>query len=621
MRGSESHDDLPPQVVEGTSDRPRRFRLHGLLGRGGHGEVYRATMWREGGVQSEVAVKILSTELEPGSDPVRRLEDEGRILGALDHPVILQVYDLIELGGRVALVTEFVDGVDLHDAIHTGALELRGLVQTVGMVADALHVAWSTPGTDGRPMRLIHRDIKPQNIRLGIHGQVKLLDFGIAQATQLLHRRQGADALMGSGPYLPPERLVDPAPPLTSKVDVWGLGCVLYEGLSGERLMDGITLDMMYDLGDHLDRFQAFVEARLRELPPLPKIRPLLAPMLSIDPRSRPSAGEIAEACDELAESVPGTGLLRWARTRNWNTGASEGPLTSRQLIEGAPSMDLGSVPPPPPPVTSSLTPSAAFTQAITVHPAPLSASALSRWDAEVTGDEVHELPVVDLEIDDDREPPLTPERKGLHPLWFFVGFGLTFLVAMLVVVAFGMLVMWAQPDGGPEVPGTPPAGLAPVIEPDPPAPTAEPKPASPVVAPPEAQAPPEPPAAVPAEATPSTPAPSEAPPNPDEPPPVAPERGALLQMYGTPIEPPADGPASLETSGATVELRGEFGNFRPGTPLVSGDYEVWADFGEGFVDTKLRTSVKSNQLVEVSCSREQKRCFARSRDATDVTP
>ncbi|MEM6931565.1 MAG: protein kinase, partial [Myxococcota bacterium] len=195
MSGSGSRDSLPPQVVEGLRERPRRFRLHGLLGRGGHGEVYRATMWRDGGVQSEVAVKILSSELEPGSDPVQRLEDEGRLLAALDHPVILKVFDLIVLDGRVALVSEYVEGHDLHDAIHDDNLPLRCLVEAVGKVADALHVAWSIGGTDGRPMRLIHRDIKPQNIRLGIHGQVKLLDFGISQATQVAHR--SSDERMG----------------------------------------------------------------------------------------------------------------------------------------------------------------------------------------------------------------------------------------------------------------------------------------------------------------------------------------------------------------------------------------------------------------------------------------
>ncbi|MEM6931305.1 MAG: hypothetical protein AAF602_30525, partial [Myxococcota bacterium] len=77
------------------------------------------------------------------------------------------------------------------------------------------------------------------------------------------------------------------------------------------------------------------------------------------------------------------------------------------------------------------------------------------------------------------------------------------------------------------------------------------------------------------------------------------------------------DAPATLAASGATVELRGEFGAFRPGTPLVSGDYEVWADFGDGFVDTSLRTSASPGRRVDVSCSRAQRKCFVTPRSAS----
>ncbi|MEL6187775.1 MAG: protein kinase, partial [Myxococcota bacterium] len=218
------------------------------------------------------------------------------------------------------------------DAIHDANLPLRCLVEAVGKVADALHVAWSIAGTDGRPMRLIHRDIKPQNIRLGIHGQVKLLDFGIAQATQVAYRP--SDERMGSGPYLPPERLVEAGPPVTSKVDVWALGCVLFEGLAGERLMDGLDLEDMYDLGDDLPRFGQFVRGRLAMLDIPPRVQGLLAPMLAIDPRDRPSTAEVAEACDGLEEAMPGTGLLRWARTREWDSQTVAGPLSTHQLVQ-----------------------------------------------------------------------------------------------------------------------------------------------------------------------------------------------------------------------------------------------------------------------------------------------
>ncbi len=551
MSGPGSRDSLPPQAADSLVEHARHFHLHGLLGRGGHGEVYRATMWREGGVRSEVAVKILSPELAPGSDPVRRLEDEGRLLAALDHPVILKVFDLIVLDGRVALVTEFVEGDDLHDAIHGSELPLRSLVETVGLVADALHVAWSTIGPGDRPLRLVHRDIKPQNIRLGIHGQVKLLDFGIAQAAPLVQR--SGDELMGSGPYLPPERLAESGPPITSKVDVWGLGCVLYEGLAGERLAEGLSLDDMYALGDDLVAFERFVGQRMDALDAPPRVKMLLAPMLAIDPTDRPSTAEIAEACDELEESMPGTGLLRWARTRAWDSDTAVGPLTSLQLVEGTGPYHREAAPAPIP--TPAFDPSASLSDAVTIQPAPLGSSALNRWDTNVTGDEIA-VPVppdivIDPEVRSLAPLPPVPARR-VHPAWLVVG-----LVGAFALVAstFGVVALIsAMPRVDLTLSAEAPddEGLVPI---------------------------------------------------------VAPETSSGSAAPAAP-GPPDEGAASLESTGATVELRGDFGEFRAGTPLVVGDYAVWVDFGGGFVDTGLRARAAPGGVVRVSCDRDKGRCF-----------
>ena len=126
-------------ISEGAPANPRRFRMQGCLGRGGHGEVYRATMSRDGGVVTEVAVKVLAADVDPNSDPVSRLKDEGRLLGALNHPVILKVFDLVVLSGRAALVTEYIEGQDLHRCIYepdaSGRVPIlppRALVEIIG---------------------------------------------------------------------------------------------------------------------------------------------------------------------------------------------------------------------------------------------------------------------------------------------------------------------------------------------------------------------------------------------------------------------------------------------------------------------------------------------------------
>ena len=162
----------------------RQFHIQSCLGRGGFGEVYRATMISAGGVRSDVAVKVLHKDLDPRSQSVERLRDEARLLGILNHPNILKVSDLVLLQDRVALVTEYVEGADLDQCIETqdDPIPLRPLLEALGRVAEALYAAHTTAGPDGAPLHLVHRDIKPSNIRLSKHGTVKLLDFGIAKA-------------------------------------------------------------------------------------------------------------------------------------------------------------------------------------------------------------------------------------------------------------------------------------------------------------------------------------------------------------------------------------------------------------------------------------------------------
>lgn len=298
----------------GAAGSARRFHFHECLGRGGHGEVYRGAMYRDGGVSTEVALKVLAADVAPDSDPVHRLNDEGRLLGALNHPALLKVYDLVYLDQRVALVTEYIEGQDLHQAIYRGGIPQRVLVEIVGQLAEALHAAWTTTSPTGRgELRLVHRDIKPQNVRLGIHGEVKLLDFGIARALNDVQRESHTqnDIMMGSWPYLAPERMLEQPAELSSAVDVYGLGCVLYEGLAGQRLMEGQTLFKLYDLVDVPGAFEKLVTTRIDSLPPhVPApLRTFLRKLLAERPSVRPTAFEAACVCEELAEQLPAPGL------------------------------------------------------------------------------------------------------------------------------------------------------------------------------------------------------------------------------------------------------------------------------------------------------------------------
>ena len=118
----------------------RVFELHACVGRGGFGEVYRATMRSPGGLVREVAVKMLKRDVAPDDDAVQRLRYEANLLARLDHRAILHVVDMVNLAGRVCMVTQYVDGDDLLRCLQgDDPISERGLVELCGEVAGALH--------------------------------------------------------------------------------------------------------------------------------------------------------------------------------------------------------------------------------------------------------------------------------------------------------------------------------------------------------------------------------------------------------------------------------------------------------------------------------------------------
>ncbi len=312
------------------------FEIHRCLGRGGFGEVYRGVMSRGGGIAMDVAIKVLRPDLDPSSQGVQRLRDEGRLLGRLTHPTILRVYDLVIIEGRAALISEYVDGDDLAHVIRTDARPPpRATYEIVAQVAAALDAAWSWPSVmDGQPLHLVHRDIKPDNIRLDPHGVVKLLDFGIAQASAVEREAEtSVNIIMGSAQYLAPERMVQQE--VGPESDVFALGCTLYEALTGEALFFRKSMRQMYLLMIEEPRYWPFIDERLAKLDGIldhERARSLLRAMIAYKKQERPTAGDVAARCDTISESLAGPTLRRWARQHPWPKGSVEenGPLEGR---------------------------------------------------------------------------------------------------------------------------------------------------------------------------------------------------------------------------------------------------------------------------------------------------
>lgn len=303
------------------------YRFEELLGRGGFGEVYLG--WRTGprGVSVRVAVKVLRADLAHPAPLVARLRDEAVMLAAIDHPAVVRLIDLIQVEQRWALVTEYVDGIDLSRLIHpTRRLPDRTIAEVVGALAGglrALHAA-----------QLVHRDVKPSNVRLSRHGEVKLLDFGIARSEEMerLARTQTGKVPFTLG-YTPPEAFVSGRQgPVT---DVFALGVTLYRMLCGAKWY-GLSLSEQARLCTNAERYAAFATQRLLELQgSCPALVQLVAACVAFEPDQRPTAAEVEAYAEEVATTLDGPSLRGWARGwMMWDVPCDTGPLSGWMVRE-----------------------------------------------------------------------------------------------------------------------------------------------------------------------------------------------------------------------------------------------------------------------------------------------
>lgn len=297
-------------------------------------------MTREGGFEVEVALKLLRADVDPRGHATSRLRDEARMLGMVRHRCVPHVFDLVELDGRVALVSEYVEGADLSKCLRAAPrIPRRACLEVLAGVADALDAAYNTPVRGGGFTRIVHRDLKPANVRIARDGTPKLLDFGIAWTDAVTRvAMTQSSALVGSPAYMAPERF-DAAPP-TAAVDVFGLGAMLYEALTGKRLFAEVAFKELAAIALVEPRYVRALDERLAELPDdtAPELRALLAESLAFAPDARPSTEQVARRLEALAANTPGLGLVAWCRDRTWSEDAGVGgEWCGRTLVEGQP--------------------------------------------------------------------------------------------------------------------------------------------------------------------------------------------------------------------------------------------------------------------------------------------
>jgi len=242
----------------------RRYRIVGLLGRGGMGEVYRADDLKLG---QQVALKFLSRSLMQDDAHVARLLDEVRMARKVSHPNVCRVWDIGEADGNQYVSMEYVDGENLASLLRRiGRLPRDKAVEIARQLCAALAAAHD----EG----VLHRDIKPANIMLDGRGRVKLTDFGLAAVAQV-HA--------GTPIYMAPEQLAGEAVSVQS--DLYALGLVLHELFTGKRVFDADDLD---ELKRQHERSISESLTSISELDPT--IERIIERCLQADPRRRPAS-------------------------------------------------------------------------------------------------------------------------------------------------------------------------------------------------------------------------------------------------------------------------------------------------------------------------------------------
>jgi serine/threonine-protein kinase len=212
-----------------------------LLGKGGMGEVYRA---RDTRLKREVAIKILPDEFARDTDRVGRFQREAEVLASLNHPNIAGIYNLEEANGSRFLVLELVDGETLADRLARGPMPVDEALSVANSICEALAAA--------HEKGVVHRDLKPGNIKLTPDGKVKVLDFGLAKlaakelsssgepfsnSPTMFSAATGAGMILGTAGYMSPEQARGKA--VDKRSDIWAFACVLFEMLTGTRAFEG----------------------------------------------------------------------------------------------------------------------------------------------------------------------------------------------------------------------------------------------------------------------------------------------------------------------------------------------------------------------------------------------
>ena len=339
-----SHADGPISS-RGPAARIGRYALFEQFAAGGMATVHFGRLDGAGGFSRVVAIKRLLPHLVENHDFTHMLLTEARLAARVRHPNVVPTLDVVASKGDVLLVLEYVSGEALSTLCRTQAKQRKEFipaeiaVSVMHDVLQGLHAVHEATDEKGRPLGLVHRDISPPNVIVGVDGHARVLDFGIAKALQHMEETM-PDQLKGKSGYMAPEQLKGEG--TTQRSDVFSAGIILWELLALRRLFSGEV---------ETERMKTILAG---DYPPPSRYRSDLAPELddvvmraiAVDPAKRfQTMREFSEALEHAAQGASARRVAAWvkdlasdalavrgrmlAQVENWRDGGNDIPLNS----------------------------------------------------------------------------------------------------------------------------------------------------------------------------------------------------------------------------------------------------------------------------------------------------
>lgn len=283
----------------------QRYAIDRKIASGGMASVYLARGVGPLGFERPVAIKACHPHLLDGDDRRNAFLDEARVAARIHHPNVVATLDVVVHDGTVVIVMEYVEGLTVAGLLKQAPLPVQVALRVIGDALAGLHAAHELRDEQGILLGVVHRDVSPQNILVGIDGFAKLADFGVFKGSERMAPSTASGDLKGKLGYVAPE--VYRGEPVTRRADVFAMGVVLWESLAGKRLFGQTT-------------HAAVMHDSLRgNVPSLPALRDdvpaeidgVIARALAVDPEERfATAEDFANALEALPVGVATTRVV-----------------------------------------------------------------------------------------------------------------------------------------------------------------------------------------------------------------------------------------------------------------------------------------------------------------------